>query len=148
MADEIRELADHSRDAVDKIRQVTEDVMQNVSVLSERSERLLTFMNEKVMQDYRGMTELAGMYKEDAVFYNGISGDLGSASEQMSAAMDGINETIRSITLLVGDIDKCIQGMERSAQNSNENSNTVLGKMEELFRLSELLNETVASFKV
>ncbi len=105
-------------------------------------------MNEKVMQDYRGMTELAGMYKEDAVFYNGISGDLGSASEQMSAAMDGINETIRSITLLVGDIDKCIQGMERSAQNSNENSNTVLGKMEELFRLSELLNETVASFKV
>ncbi len=148
VADEIRELADHSRDAVDKIRQVTEDVMQNVSVLSERSERLLTFMNEKVMQDYRGMTELAGMYKEDAVFYNGISGDLGSASEQMSAAMEGINETIRSITLLVGDIDKCIQGMERSAQNSNENSNTVLGKMEELFRLSELLNETVASFKV
>lgn len=148
VADEIRELADHSRDAVDKIRKVTEDVVQNVSVLSECSENLLTFMNEKVMQDYSDMTELAGMYKDDAVFYNGISGDLGSASEQMSAAMSGINETIRSITSLVGDIDKCIQGMEQSAQNSNDNSNAVLGKMEELFRLSELLNETVASFKV
>lgn len=148
VADEIRELADHSRDAVDKIRKVTEDVVQNVSVLSECSENLLTFMNEKVMQDYSDMIELAGMYKDDAVFYNGISGDLGSASEQMSAAMSGINETIRSITSLVGDIDKCIQGMEQSAQNSNDNSNAVLGKMEELFRLSELLNETVASFKV
>lgn len=148
VADEIRELADHSRDAVDKIRKVTEDVVQNVSVLSECSENLLTFMNEKVMQDYSDMTELAGMYKDDAVFYNGISGDLGSASEQMSAAMSGINETIRSITSLVGDIDNCIQGMEQSAQNSNDNSNAVLGKMEELFRLSELLNETVASFKV
>lgn len=148
VADEIRQLADNSREAVDKIRKVTEDVVQNVSVLSERSENLLAFMNGKVMEDYSNMTELAGMYKEDAAFYNGISGDLGAASEQMRTAMGGINETIRSITSLVGDIDEYIQGMEQSAQNSDENSNAVLAKMEELSRLSEMLNETVASFKV
>lgn len=148
VADEIRQLADNSREAVDKIRKVTEDVVQNVSVLSERSENLLAFMNGKVMEDYSNMTELAGMYKEDAAFYSGISGDLGAASEQMQTAMDGINETIHSITSLVGDIDEYIQGMEQSAQNSDENSNAVLAKMEELFRLSEMLNETVASFKV
>ncbi|MDE6686089.1 MAG: methyl-accepting chemotaxis protein, partial [Lachnospiraceae bacterium] len=34
VADEIRELADHSKEAVDKIRQVTESVVQNVSLLS------------------------------------------------------------------------------------------------------------------
>jgi len=148
VADEIRQLADNSREAVDKIRKVTEDVVQNVSVLSERSENLLAFMNGKVMEDYSNMTELAGMYKEDAAFYNGISGDLGAASEQMRTAMGGINETIRSITSLVGDIDEYIQGMEQSAQNSDENSNAVLAKMEELSSLSEMLNETVASFKV
>ncbi len=148
VADEIRQLADNSREAVDKIRKVTEDVVQNVSVLSERSENLLAFMNGKVMEDYSNMTELAGMYKEDAAFYNGISGDLGAASEQMRTAMGGINETIRSITSLVGDIDEYIQGMEQSAQNSDENSNAVLAKMEELSCLSEMLNETVASFKV
>lgn len=148
VADEIRELADNSREAVDKIRQVTEGVVQNVSVLSRSSQKLLEFMNGKVMQDYKVMAELAGMYKKDAAFYGDISRDLGDASSQMSASMEGINETIRNIVLLVGVISEYIQGMEQSAQSSNENSNTVLAKMEELFRLSELLNETVASFKV
>lgn len=148
VADEIRELADHSKQAVDKIRQVTEDVVQNVSLLSGSSEKLLEFMNGKVMEDYQSMAELAGMYKQDAAFYSSISSDLGTASRQMSANMEGINETICSITELVGEIASYIQGMEQSAQSSNENSSTVLSKMEELFRLSELLNQTVASFKV
>ncbi|MCM1245224.1 MAG: methyl-accepting chemotaxis protein [Roseburia sp.] len=148
VANEIRDLADNSRVAVDKIRQVTEDVVKNVSVLSESSAKLLKFMNGKVMKDYKGMTELAGMYKQDAAFYSGISTDLGAASGQMSASMEGINESIRSITELVGEITEYMQGMEQSAQNSNENSNAVLTKMEELSRLSGLLNETVASFKV
>lgn len=148
VANEIRELADHSKEAVDKIRNVTDGVVQNVTILSESSGKLLEFMNEKVMEDYRGMTGLAGMYKEDAEFYSGISSDLGTASKQMSESMDGINEAISSITELVGEIAEYMQGMEQSAHSSNDNSNAVLGKMEELSRLSEMLNKTVASFKV
>lgn len=148
VADEIRELADNSRIAVDKIRHVTEDVVQNVSVLSDTSKKLLDFMNEKVMEDYKGMTELAGMYKQDAVFYSSISNDLGASSQQMRENMEGINEAIHAITLLVRTITEYMQGMEKSAQSSDENASMVLVKMEELFRLSELLNQTVASFKV
>lgn len=148
VADEIRELADNSREAVDKIRQVTDGVVRNVSYLSENSEKLLEFMNGKVMEDYNAMTGLAGMYRQDAEFYNGISMDLGTASKQMNASMEGINGTIRSIASLVGEIAQYIQGMEQSAQSSDENSNAVLAKMEELARLSEQLNQTVASFRV
>lgn len=148
VANEIRQLADNSRVAVDKIRKVTEDVVQNVSVLSGTSGKLLDFMNGKVMQDYQGMTELAKMYKQDAEFYSSISNDLGAASQQMSANMEGINDAIHAITLLVGAITECMQGMEQSAKSSDANAGTVLAKMEELFRLSELLNQTVASFKV
>ena len=105
-------------------------------------------MNEKVMKDYRGMTELAGMYKQDAVFYGGISSDLGAASGQMSASMEGMNESLSAITALVAEIAEYMQGMEQSAECSDENSQAVLTQIEELFRLSELLNQTVASFKV
>lgn len=98
VAEEIRDLADNSRQAVDKIRQVTEGIVDNVAFLSENSRKLLEFMTDKVMADYRGMTELAGMYQEDAVF---------------------------------------------SAENSSENSGTVRNQMEEMFRLSELLNKTI-----
>lgn len=148
VADEIRELADNSKEAVEKIRKVTEDVVQNVSVLSGSSQKLLEFMNGKVMEDYRSMAELAGMYKEDAAFYSTISNELGDASRKMSENMEGVNKTIRCITSLVTEIAEYMQGMETSAGNSNENANAVLGKMEELSRLSEILNQTVASFKV
>ena len=148
VADEIRELADNSRRAVDKIRQVTEGVVKNVAFLSESSEKLLAFMSGKVMEDYQGMTELAQMYERDAVFYSGISLDLGAASREMNADMTEINASIVSITELVGEIAQLMQKMNKSAKNANENSGTVVRQMEELFHLSELLNQTVDSFRV
>lgn len=148
VADEIRELADNSRKAVDKIRQVTEGVVKNVAFLSESSEKLLSFMSGKVMEDYQGMTELAQMYERDAVFFNGISVDLGAASREMNADMTEINASIVSITELVGEIAQLMQKMNKSAKNANENSETVVRQMEELFRLSELLNQTVDTFRV
>ncbi|MDE5780124.1 MAG: methyl-accepting chemotaxis protein [Lachnospiraceae bacterium] len=148
VADEIRNLADHSRQAVDKIRQVTQGVVQNVDSLSENSGKLLEFMNGRVMEDYKGMTELAKMYQKDAEFYNEISVDLGASSEEMSNSMIRINESILAITKLVGEIAEFIESMKQSAEDSNENSEAVVKQMEELFRLSELLNKTVASFKV
>lgn len=148
VADEIRQLADHSKVAVDKIRKVTESVVQNVSFLSQSSGRLLEFMNDKVMEDYHDMTKLAEMYEEDAAFYNSISGDLGSASTEMRTGIAGINESILVIAELVGTIAEYMQGMRQSAESSDESSKDVLMQMEELFRLSEILNQTVESFKV
>ncbi len=148
VADEIRQLADHSKDAVDQIRRVTDDVVHSVAFLSESSEKLLTFMHEKVMKDYQGMTELAGMYEKDAAFYSDISSDLGASSQEMSASMEGISDSLTTITGLVGDIAEYMKGMEQSAADSNESSRAVLAQMEELSGLSEQLKQTVASFKV
>ena len=105
-------------------------------------------MNEKVMEDYKGMIELARTYQKDAIFYGDISGVLGTASTQMNREMEEINKAIVAVTELVGEIMEYMQGMEQSAKDSNENSRAALGQMEELFRLSGLLNQTVASFRV
>lgn len=148
VADEIRELADHSKHAVDQIRKVTEDVVHSVAFLSESAEKLLVFMNEKVMKDYQGMTELAGMYEKDAAFYSDISSELGASSQEMTADMEGINDSLASITELVAEIAEFMNQMETSAVTSNESSQAVLSQMEELSGLSEQLKETVASFKV
>lgn len=148
VAEEISNLADNSRQAVDKIRQVTEGVVDNVSFLSKSSGSLLEFMTGKVIEDYKGMTELARMYENDAEFYSDISNNLGASSQEMSASMIEINKSIAVITELVGEIAQSMQSMKQSAENSNENSGAVMKQMEELFRLSELLNRTVASFRV
>ena len=133
VAEEIRQLADNSRQAVDKIRKVTENVVQNVAFLSENARRLLGFMNGKVMEDYKGMTELAEAYQKDAAFYNDISSDLGASSQEMNASMAGINESIGVIAELAGGIAEFMENMEQSAEESRENSKAVMERMAELF---------------
>ena len=89
-----------------------------------------------------------GSWRKDAAFYSDVSGVLGAASMDMNRGMEEINDSIVAVTELVGEIMGYMQSMEQSAQDSNGNSKAVLGQMEELFRLSGLLNQTVASFKV
>lgn len=148
VADEIRQLADNSRQAVDKIQKVTDDVVKNVAFLSKNSEKLLEFMNGKVMKDYKEMTQLAQTYQKDAAFYNDISGELGISSKEMNKSMNEISDSIVAITDLVEKIAEFMESMEKSAQDSDKNSEIVMKQMEELFQLSEILNRTVDSFQV
>ena len=94
------------------------------------------------------MTGLAEVYQKDAEFYNDISGELGVSSQEMSASMCGINESLAAITDLVCGIVEFMENMEHSAKISNENSEAVMTQIQELFRLSEVLNQTVASFRI
>lgn len=148
VAEEIRMLADHSREAVDKIQRVTEVIVESVGNLSQSSGKILQFMNDKVVADYQNMITIAKRYEEDAVFYNDVSGDLGASSQEMSASMTGINESISHIVALTEELAECVSKIETSAQQSDMESNEVLRQINELSNMSNSLNQTVASFKV
>jgi methyl-accepting chemotaxis protein len=148
VADEIRVLADNSREAVDKIQQVTGTIVQSVNELSQHSSNLLQFMNDKVVADYDNMISIARQYEEDAIFYNGVSSDLGASSEEMSASMVGINESISSITGLNSGIAQQVERVGEKATECQSDSTDVLEQTEQLARLSEELNETVDAFRV
>ena len=62
VADEIRNLADTTKLVVNKINSVTQVINSSVTNLSVGSEKILTFMNEKVTKDYQGMIDLAKKY--------------------------------------------------------------------------------------
>lgn len=148
VAEEIRVLADHSREAVDKIQKVTQSIVESVGNLSESSGRILKFLNDKVVADYENMINIAKQYEEDAVFYNEVSSDLGASSQEMSASMTGINESILHFTSLTDELASCVESIEASAQRSGKESEEVMHSVDELARMSRELNQTVAAFKI
>ena len=148
VADEIRALADNTKQTVDKIKNVTAGIIDSVSDLSDNSGKLLHFMNDKVVIDYKNMITTAKQYEDDAIFFNSISSDLGASSEEMSASMTGINESINTIAELTEAILSSLKIIGDSATDSENNSRAVLAQMEELAKLSQELNQTVAAFKV
>lgn len=148
VADEIRALADNTRDTVEKIKVLTGGIVTSVNNLSENSGKLLVFMNEKVVEDYKRLIEISKQYEEDAVFFNGISSDLGASSQEMSASMCGINEHITSIAQMTDSIASIMKSIGDAATDSGSNSEEVLEQMQKLAKLSDALKETVAAFRV
>ncbi len=148
VAEEIRILADNSREAVDKIQEVTASIVRSVGHLSSSSEKLLVFMNDKVVEDYKNMTAIARQYEEDAVFYNEVSNDLGASSQEMSVSMMGINESLTMINQLTSDIAASMERIGKDAEESNGYSDQVLGEVKELSHLSDELKKTVEAFHI
>jgi len=148
VAQEIRVLADNSKQAVDQITSVTDVIIQSVSTLSEKASDLLKFMNERVMIDYNQMISTSGQYEEDAIFFCSIANDLGASSQQMSASMVDVNDSIDSIAKLVSEITEGMKVIETATADSSNQSGDIVTEMTSLAKLSEQLNETVATFKV
>jgi methyl-accepting chemotaxis protein len=148
VADEIRALADNTKDAVSKIQSVTGTIVSSVNDLSDHSSKLLQFMNDKVVADYNHMISIAKQYEDDAVFYNDVSSDLGASSEEMSASMTGINDSITTITELTDAIAKNMRSIGDAATDSADDSNTIFLLLQQLNGLSDKLKDTVAAFRV
>ncbi len=148
VAEEIRNLADTSKRTVDQITSVTDAIIQSVTSLSDKSNSLLTFINEKVMADYQQMISISRQYEDDAVFFCSVATDLGASSEEMSASMVNINESIDLIANLVGEITKGMKVIEEAIMDSSGQSGDVVSEMANLSKLSEKLNTTVAAFRV
>ncbi len=66
VADEIRKLAEQSKDTVTEIQNITVKVIESVKNLSDSSSNLLTFVSTDMDNDYKTMLSVADQYSEDA----------------------------------------------------------------------------------
>lgn len=87
VADEIRVLADNSTSTASNIQEISDIVTAAVDRLAGSAERLMAFIDDKVMADYDGFVDIVAKYKEDAnnvnVILDAISSNMGTISETM-----------------------------------------------------------------
>ena len=148
VAEEVRKLAEDSKSAVDNIQAVINDVVDSVMALKDSSGTLLNFMKEHVIGDYHAMLDTAKQDQEDAVFYDGIAGELGAAAQQMGASVEEMLAALQTVTdmneVMVHDIDNVASAM----QHTNVSSEEILRQMAILERSSRSLRAIVNGFKI
>ena len=148
VAEEVRKLAEDSKSAVDNIQAVINDVVDSVMALKDSSGTLLNFMKEHVIGDYHAMLDTAKQYQEDAVFYDGIAGELGAAAQQMGASVEEMLAALQTVAdmneVMVHDIDNVASAM----QHTNVSSEEILRQMAILERSSRSLRAIVNGFKI
>ena len=148
VADEVRNLAENSQCTVDKIQKVIDEVVDSVMELKDSATKLLTFMRDHVVKDYRAMVDTAEQYQKDAVFFADIASDLGSASEQMGASVEEMLASLSAVTELNSVIVDEVRNVSDAMQNTNVGSEEILRKMAILERSSRSLQEIAANFKI
>ena len=148
VAEEVRGLAESSQETVDKIQEVIDEVVNSVMALRDSASKLLTFMNDHVINDYHTMVNTAEQYQKDAEFFDGIAGDLGTASEQMGASVEEMLASLQVVTELNREIVNEVRNVADAMQNTNVSSEEILRKMSILERSSRSLQEIASNFKI
>ena len=146
VADEIRQLADSSRETANNIQTINEQVIEAVQGLVVSSEKIVGYINENILPDYRAFVQGGQQYNDDATHidntmaeYAGEAQDILATMMEMTEAIEGISraveESANGVTDAATNIDSLVQSMS-----------TVNGQMEENSTLAKNLKEESAAF--
>ena len=108
VADEIRGLADNSTSTANNIQEISDMVTGAVNKLASSAERLMEFIDGKVMTDYDGFVDVVTKYKEDANTVNEILNTISTNTNTISGTMQSMNTGISDISLAVDENAKGI----------------------------------------
>jgi Methyl-accepting chemotaxis protein len=98
VAEEIRNLAENSNKTVSEIQKVTENVILAVENLADSSNKLLEFVDTKVIRDYEKFVNTSEQYHKDAVTVDNFVTDLSATTEELSASMENMIKAVNEVT--------------------------------------------------
>ena len=129
VAEQIRKLAEQSKDAVEGIQNVTKEVTGAVNSLLDNSNLLLNFLQTDVTSDYKNFSKVANEYENDAVFVENIVNDFNSTAEQL-------NESINNILIAIEEVAK-------TASEGASGTTEIAQKATDIYSKSEQMIEEV-----
>lgn len=147
VAGEIRGLADSSAQAASNIQGISALVTEAVEKLARNAEKMLEFVDEKVMKDYDSFEEIVQQYKEDADSVDVILGGLAANAADINETMDAMNTGINDISIAVEENAKGITNVADNAVTLVEAISEIQKETENNQEISQKLSGEVNRFK-
>ncbi|MFC6653447.1 methyl-accepting chemotaxis protein [Paenibacillus rhizoplanae] len=148
VAEEIRKLADNSRETVTEIQGVTGAVIEAVSNLVEAAESMLGFMDSQVKKDYDAMQETGERYSEDARYIEELVTDFSATSEELLASIQSMLTAISETGSATNEGAEGAGVIAAGAEQIIGRSGSIVAEMEEIKLSSAQLLSAVSRFKV
>ncbi|MGN0369155.1 MAG: methyl-accepting chemotaxis protein [Butyrivibrio sp.] len=97
VAEEIRVLAENSKEIANHIQEISSNVVGNVSELSNNSTRLLEYIDSDVLADYEEMANIGDQYFNDAVKIDELMLSFKEATGLLNESIGAIADTVNNI---------------------------------------------------
>ena len=147
VADQIRVLAEESKQTANDIQEISGAVMSSVQDLVQNAGEILEYISESVLKDYDAFVGSAENYKEDALRLREVFEGFKEKSAQME-------EIAQSITLGISEINSAVTESTESVVVATESASNMLISMENIADeagenkdIAATLNEEVSRFK-
>ncbi len=131
VAEEVRSLAEQSKDAVLSIQETIVKVQNAFKSSIDTGSDILEFINTQVMEQFDDYGETGTQYYDDSDFVSNMSEEIASMAQQVTATL--------------GQVSDAVQNMAVSAQRSTEESEVIKDSMDETSKAIEQVAETAQS---
>lgn len=147
VAEEIRQLADNSRDTANDIQNISGLVTQAVQRLSDNARNMLQFIGEDIVKDYDKFVEVVRQYEEDADTMSHIFNQFAAKASNMTENMQRMSNGIRDISATV---EEGAKGITQAAEDTSTLADAISQIKDEVTdnkRISENLKAEVSRFE-
>ena len=122
VAEEIRQLADSSRETANNIQNINQMVVSAVRALTDSSETLIRYINENILPDYDHFVDSGKQYNDDASHIEEVVTDVNRMAIELKSLMQSIS---RSIDGIASAIDESSNGVTSAAMNTGDIVNDI-----------------------
>lgn len=119
VAEEVRKLAEESRDTVAQIQDVTQVVIDSVDNLVQASQQVLNYIENQVNPDYQTMLNATKQYNNDAVSVDSMVAEFSAISEEVLSSLQNLITAINEVTKATN------EGAQSSTDIAERNSRIV-----------------------
>lgn len=147
VAEEIRVLADNSRETANSIQDISKMVTGAVAELSQNSNEMLQYVNQTVLVDYESMVDTGVRYDEDASKFGTVLQHFSKETEELRNIMRQMVDSINSISLTIDDSAKAVESVATGAAELVDSMNSINSNMDINTQISNTLQEEVNRFK-
>lgn len=146
VADEIRELAESSRNTANNIQEINEMVISAVEGLISSSNKIVDYVDETILPDYDDFVSSGKQYNDDSTHiknimdeFTGLSNDMQKTIKSMVDAINGITKAVEEsadgVTSAAMSVDSLVADMNdvNKEMDINQNVSDKLRKETECF---------------
>lgn len=135
VADEIRKLAEESKDTILQIQSVTTEVMTAVQKLSDSSSNLLNFVSNEVATDYEVFMEVGNKYSQDSEYVDGLMTDFSATTEELLSSIQSMTQVISEVA----------NASSEGAKDISENAESAINIKHQSHEVSDLIKKSTES---
>ncbi|WP_195264224.1 methyl-accepting chemotaxis protein [Clostridium sp. 1001275B_160808_H3] len=148
VAEEIRKLAEASKDSVIKIKETGNDISTAVSSLIDSSNSLISFMDKDLQNEFSNMIRVTETYKDDGILIDNIVNEFDKISNDLLISIKEISDIMNGVSKATAEGSSGITNIANKIVDASNKSDKTIINSNNAMDSSKKLKESIDVFKI